>query len=54
MEHLQDIWQYVYDFGWIKLTNSPAPLNAIEQNGAFWLDNNPPIDDFVSLDKCAY
>ena len=52
--HLESIWQYVYGFGWIELTKSPAPLNAMEQNGLFWLDNNPPISDFESLNRCAF
>ena len=52
--HLDTIWQYVYGFGWIELSKSPAPLNAIEQNGLFWLDNNPPITDFESLNRCAF
>ena len=53
-DELQEIWQYVYGFGWIKISANPAPLNALEQTGAFWLDNNPPIDDFESLNKCAF
>ena len=53
-DHLDSIWQYVYGFGWIELSKSPAPLNAIEQNGLFWLDNNPPIADFESLNRCAF
>ena len=52
--HLDSIWQYVYGFGWIELSKSPAPLNAMEQNGLFWLDNNPPINDFESLNRCAF
>ena len=51
---LDSIWQYVYGFGWIELSNSPAPLNAMEQNGLFWLDNDPPINDFESLNRCAF
>lgn len=54
VEQLQNVWQYVYGFGWINLMANPAPLNKLEQTGAFWLDNNPPLDDFVSLDRCAF
>ena len=52
--YLDSTWQYVYGFGWIELSKSPAPLNAMEQNGLFWLDNNPPINDFESLNRCAF
>ena len=48
------IFQYVYGFGWINVMANPAPLNKLEQTGAYWLDNNPPLDDFVSLDRCAF
>ena len=52
--YLDSTWQYVYGFGWIELSKSPAPLNAMEQNGLFWLDNKPPINDFESLNRCAF
>lgn len=49
---LENFYKFTYGLGWEKVAPNPAPLNTVDQSGAYLLKNSNLLN-FDTLDKCA-
>ena len=50
---LTNVFQYLFGVGWLKYENSLPPLNQVQLNGIYMLEN-PDLGEYNSLDQCNW